>query len=54
MILTLKMFSDSMQQVNIAFAALNKKVDKLEVEVRALKEEKEKPNGNAKKGQSKG
>jgi hypothetical protein len=52
MILTSKMFGDAMQQVNIAFAAVNKKVDKLEQEVKTLKQEK--ANGNAKKGQSKG
>jgi len=41
-----------MQQVNIAFAEVNKKVDKLQTEVKTLKQEK--ANGNAKKGQSKG
>jgi hypothetical protein len=51
MILTGKMFSDAMAQINIAFATVNKKVDKLEAEVKALT--KEKANGNAKKGQSK-
>tara|TARA_R110002153_G_scaffold4264_8_gene20426 strand:+ start:2345 stop:2503 length:159 start_codon:yes stop_codon:yes gene_type:complete len=51
MILTGKMFSDAMAQINIAFAAVNKKVDKLEAEVKTLT--KEKTNGNAKKGQSK-
>lgn len=51
MILTIKMFSDAMEQVNIAFAAVNKKVDKLEAEVKTLTQEK--ANGNAKKGQSK-
>ena len=52
MILTSKMFGDAMAQINIAFAAVNKKVDKLEQEVKTLKQEK--ANGNAKKGQSKG
>ena len=40
MILTSKIFSDAMEQVNIAFAAVNKKVDKLEQEVKALTKEK--------------
>jgi hypothetical protein len=52
MVLTSKMFGDAMQQVNIAFAEVNKKVDKLQTEVKTLKQEK--ANGNAKKGQSKG
>ena len=34
MILTGKMFSDAMEQINIAFATVNKKVDKLEAEVK--------------------
>tara|TARA_R110000782_G_scaffold85341_2_gene165961 strand:+ start:421 stop:585 length:165 start_codon:yes stop_codon:yes gene_type:complete len=53
MILTLKMFSDSMAQVNVAFAAVNKKVDKLEQELKVLKATEETASGNTKKGQSK-
>ena len=52
MILTGKMFEDAMSQINEAFAQVNKKVDKLQDEVKALT--KEKAKGNAKKGQSKG
>tara|TARA_B110000285_G_scaffold99101_1_gene112927 strand:- start:10 stop:168 length:159 start_codon:yes stop_codon:yes gene_type:complete len=52
MILTGKMFEDAMNQINEAFAQVNKKVDKLQDEVKALTQEK--ANGNAKKGQSKG
>ena len=52
MILTGKMFEDAMNQINEAFAQVNKKVDKLEKEIKALTQEK--ANGNAKKGQSKG
>jgi len=54
MILTSKMFGDAMQQVNIAFAEVNKKVDKLELEVKELKSKQEKPSGDTKKGKSKG
>ena len=54
MILTLKMFSDSMAQVNVAFAAVNKKVDKLEQELKVLKATEETASGNTKKGQSYG
>ena len=52
MILTGKMFEDALAQINVAFAEVNKKVDKLQTEVKALKQEK--TDGNAKKGQSKG
>lgn len=54
MILTLKMFSDAMEQVNIAFVAANKKIDKLELEVKELKAKQEKPSADTKKGKSKG
>ena len=36
MILTGKMFEDAMSQINEAFAQVNKKVDKLQDEVKAL------------------
>ncbi len=52
MILTGKMFEDAMNQINEAFAQVNKKVDKLQDEVKALTQEK--TNGKASKGQSKG
>ena len=52
MILTGKMFEDALAQINVAFAEVNKKVDKLQTEVKTLKQEK--ASGNAKKGQSKG
>lgn len=53
MILTGKMFEDALAQINVAFADVNRKVDKLQGELAALKAEKEKPIGSAKKGQSK-
>ena len=40
MILTGKMFEDAMNQINEAFAQVNKKVDKLQDEVKALTQEK--------------
>tara|TARA_R110002126_G_scaffold90425_2_gene215545 strand:+ start:419 stop:565 length:147 start_codon:yes stop_codon:yes gene_type:complete len=40
MILTGKMFEDAMNQINEAFAQVNKKVDKLEKEIKALTQEK--------------
>mgnify|MGYP003636580681 FL=1 len=52
MILTGKMFEDAMNQINEAFAQVNKKVDKLQDEVKALTQEK--ASGKASKGQSKG
>jgi len=50
MILTSKMFEDAMKQINVAFAEVNKRVDKLEEKVNT----KEVPSGNTKKGKSKG
>ena len=50
MVLTLKMFEDAMKQINVAFAEVNKRVDKLEEKVNT----KEAPSGNTKKGKSKG
>ena len=50
MILTSKMFEDALQQINVAFAEVNKRVDKLEEQLKT----KEAPSGNTKKGKSKG
>lgn len=50
MILTSKMFEDAMKQINVAFAEVNKRVDKLEEKVNT----KEKPSGDTKKGKGKG
>ena len=50
MILTSKMFEDAMKQINVAFAEVNKRVDKLEEQVN----KKEAPSGNTKKGKSQG
>ncbi len=52
MIITQREFNSALEQINVAFEVANKKIDKLEAEVKALT--KEKANGNAKKGQSKG
>ena len=50
MILTSKMFEDAMKQINVAFAEVNKRVDKLEEKVNT----KEKPSGETKQRKSKG
>lgn len=52
MIITQREFNNALEQINVAFEVANEKIDKLEAEVKALT--KEKANGNAKKGQSKG
>jgi GTP-binding protein EngB required for normal cell division len=52
MIITQREFNSALEQINVAFEVANEKIDKLEAEVKALT--KEKANGNAKKGQSKG
>jgi len=50
MILTSKMMEDALEQINVAFAEVNKRVDKLEEKVNT----KEAPSGNTKKGKGKG
>jgi uncharacterized coiled-coil protein SlyX len=48
MILTSKMFEDAMKQINVAFAEVNKRVDKLEEKVNELVDSKEKPSASKK------
>jgi tetrahydromethanopterin S-methyltransferase subunit G len=49
MILTSKMFEDAMKQINVAFAEVNKRVDKLEKKVNIQVDSKEKPSASKKR-----
>ena len=44
MILTSKMMEDALEQINVAFAEVNKRVDKLEEKVNKQVDSKEKPS----------
>ena len=49
MILTSKMFEDAMKQINVAFAEVNKRVDKLEEKVNKQVDSKEKTSAGKKR-----
>ena len=54
MILTSKMFEDALKQINVAFAEVNERLEKLEKEIKVLKSKEETVGGKTKKGKSKG
>lgn len=49
MILTSKMMEDALKQINVAFAEVNKRVDKLEEKVNTKVNSKEKPSASKKR-----
>jgi tetrahydromethanopterin S-methyltransferase subunit G len=47
-------FNTAMEQINDAFAKVNKRIDALEAKVNKPVDSKEKPSGDTKKGKGKG